>query len=167
MYGIKRSKTRKKKSPDLLVQTADSPAVTMAGAEEADERQRELFTQMHLIIREEINAAMEKLQPQLDGMKEDLKECNVKLVEVERSLSGMEDRITSLKKSNEFLLKENKELRERAERLETHSRKFNLRVFGLDRDVEKGNPTDFMANFFKEVFKGKNLPAEPEVEIAH
>lgn len=91
----------------------------------------------------------------------------MQLVEVERSLSGMEDRITSLEKSNEFLLKENKELRERAERLETHSRKFNLRVFGLDRDVEKGNPTDFMANFFKEGFKGKNLPAEPEVEIAH
>ncbi|KAL7405811.1 hypothetical protein ABVT39_007564 [Epinephelus coioides] len=139
----------------------------MAGADSADEKQCEMLMLMRSIIREEITAAIDKLQPQLNSMKAELKDCNKKLTEVERSLSGMEDRVTSLENLNELLQKENTELRERAERLEAHSRRFNLRVFGLDRDVEKGNPTAYMSNFFKEVFKGKKLPAEPEVEIAH
>lgn len=132
-----------------------------------DENQHEMLILMCSIIREEINAAIDKLQPQLNSMKADLNECNKKLTEVEHSLSSMKGQITSLETSNELLQKENKDLREKAKRLETHSQKLNLRLFGLAQDVEQGNPTDFMATFFKEVFKNRNLPREPEVEIAH
>lgn len=70
---------------------------------------------------------------------------------------NFEDHVSSLEKSNELLQKESMELRERAGRLKAHSRKFNLCVLGLDRNVEKGNPTAYMTSFFKKVFKGKKF----------
>lgn len=53
------------------------------------------------------------------------------------------------------------------ERLENFRRRFNLWVYGLDKDVEKGNPTEFTASFFKEVFKVKASLGQAEVETAH
>lgn len=61
-----------------------------------------------------------------------------------------------------------KELREKTEKLENYIRRLNLRVFGLDKDVEKGNPTGFMSVLLKEVSKeNKDLSCQPDVEIAH
>lgn len=51
------------------------------------------------------------------------------------------------------------------ERMEIHSRKLNLRMFGLKNDIVKGDPVVFMIMFSKEMFKGE-LGFEPTVEIA-
>ena len=124
---------------------------------------------IHKMMREEINAAIDdKLQPQLSKISTELKECVNKVTNAEQALSEIEDRITMLEASNQHLIKENKELKEKAEKLEFHSRKYNLRVFGLNREVEKGDPTAYMTNFFKSAFTGeRKLPVEPGVEIAH
>ena len=129
--------------------------------------QPEFAALIRSIIREELNEAIDKLQPQLDFLKVGLKECKDKLFDVELALSGTQEKMNEVEKVCNVLQKENKELREKTERLEIFSRRFNIRVFGLDKDVEKGNPTEFMASFFEEVFKDKNLPCLPEVEIAH
>lgn len=119
------------------------------------------------IIREELNVAMDKLQPQLDSLKAEFDECKGKVTNMERELSSTQKKVEDTEKLCKALQEENKELREKTERLESYSRRFNIRVFGLDKDIEKGNPTQFMSSFLKEAFKEKKLPCEPEVEIAH
>lgn len=82
-------------------------------------------------------------------------------------MSGTQDRVEDMEKICNTLRKENKELKEKTEKLESYSRRFNIRVFGLDKGIEKGNPTQFMSAFLKEVFKEREIPCLPEVEIAH
>ena len=128
--------------------------------------QAELLTLIRSIIREEIGAAFDRFQPQLDALKVELDTCGQKLGEMEEGLVGMDDRVAAVEAAHETLMKENNELKDKIEKMEIHSRKLNLRVFGLKSDIEKGNPTAFMTNFFKEVFRGE-LTCEPAVEIAH
>ena len=85
----------------------------------------------------------------------------------------MEERVAALEENKmkydvdtKQLHEENIELRDKLERLEAHSRKFNLRVHGLLIAAEKGDPTAYMNNFMKELFKGK-IKTDPVVEIAH
>lgn len=54
-------------------------------------------------------------------------------------------------------MKENKELREKAESLKSHSSKFSLCVFKLPIDIEKEQPNDFMVSLFNELFRDKNV----------
>lgn len=150
-----------------------NPQVTLtvsAGSEmESDAAQvnkAELAALIRVIIKEEINEAINKLQPQFDVLKLGLKDCNEKLVDVESALSGMHDRMDEAERVCKALQKENKELRDKNEKLESYSRRFNLRVFGLDKDMEKGKPTEFMESLFSEIFKEK-LPYKLEVEMAH
>ncbi len=81
-------------------------------------------------------------------------------------MSNLDSRVTKLETANEQLRKTNSELIEKAERLESHNRKYNLRVFGLSKDAEKGNPTSYTNTLFQELFKGK-LQTQPVVEVVH
>lgn len=99
------------------------------------EKQREMLVSISHIIREEINAAIDELQTQLNSMKEDLSEWKQTLKHGGHTLE----------KSKQLLMKENKELREKAESLESHSSKFNLRVFRL------------VVSLLNELFRDKNV----------
>ena len=76
----------------------------------------------------------------------------------------MDSWTTNSETAIQLLHKENDELKEKAERLENHSRKYSLQEFGLSADVEKGNLTICMPAHFKELFKDKLLL---ELENAH
>ncbi|KAK7888997.1 hypothetical protein WMY93_024557 [Mugilogobius chulae] len=139
------------------VEAHNDPVVT--GAQSSSE---ELAVLIRTILKEEISVVVS----QLNIIKEDIASCTRKLVEVDETLSTMDERVTKLETACTALRKANLELKEKAERLEMHSRKYNVRVFGLAKDVEKGNPTGYMSQLFKELFQGK-LQSEPDVEIAH
>ncbi len=135
---VRRRRKIAKKSRILPTLPSDTPVsgdstATVEGAmDDTDEKQHEMMELMHSVIREEINAAVDKLQPQLNSIREELKVCFVKVTNIEQSLSDMEDRVTSLERSNRLLQQVNKDLRIKAERQEEHSCKFNLRVLGLN-----------------------------------
>lgn len=131
-----------------------------------DINMQELSELIRIIIREEINAAVDKLQPQLDVVKKDISECSNKVSVIEEALDHMETRVAALESANESLRKENTDLKEKADRLENHSRKYNIRILGLVRDIEKGNPTSFVSALLNDLFKDK-LHRAPEVENAH
>ncbi|KAK7944954.1 hypothetical protein WMY93_000682 [Mugilogobius chulae] len=156
----KKTQTQTKASESAL----DQQVTDMAADKTVNSE--ELSALIRTIIREEINAAMEKLQPQLDNLKEDLNECTTKLFALETSLSSMESRISDLEKANEELGKENKDLKDKADRMEDRSRKYNIRILGIPIDAERGNPTSYVSALLKEHFKDK-LQYAPEVEIAH
>ena len=104
-------------------------------------------------MREEIGLMLNKLQPQLDGLKKDISKCSRKVGNIEEALSDVESSVTRLETANKQLRKTNSELRVKAERLESHSRKYNLRVFGLLKDAERGNPTSYMNTLLKANYK--------------
>jgi len=134
---------------------------------------QELSELIRSIMKEEIAVVLTTLQPQLNSLKVQMEECGRKLDDVEKGLGSMNERVSVLEENMEKcdmdvkqLYKENIEFRDKVERLEAYSRKFNLRVHGLPVGVEKGNPTAYMNNLVKELFKGK-IGTEPVVEIAH
>ncbi|KAI9535126.1 hypothetical protein NQZ68_007217 [Dissostichus eleginoides] len=126
----------------------------------------ELSVLIRSIIREEIGAAFEKFQPQLDALKGELDSCCQKLGDMEEGMTDMDCRVAILETANGNLMKENKEFKDKIERMEIQSRKFNLRVIGLKTDIEKSDPIAFVTNFLKEVF-GSELSCEPAIEIAY
>ncbi|KAJ4949709.1 hypothetical protein JOQ06_021218 [Pogonophryne albipinna] len=105
-------------------------------------------------------------QPQLDALKGELDSCCQRLCDMEEGITNMDCRVAILETANGNLKKENKELKDKIERMEIQSRKFNLRVIGLKTDIEKSNPIAFVTNFLKEVF-GSELSCELAVEIAY
>lgn len=124
----------------------------------------ELSALIRSIMREEFEAAFDKrLKPQLDALKGEIKSCSQKLGEIEKGLTDVDRRVSALEAANVNLIKENRVLKDKMERLEMHSRK---RVFGLKHDIEKSDPNVFMTNLFKEVFKGE-LKYDPVVDIAN
>lgn len=122
----------------------------------------ELTSLIRKIMREELDDAINRLQPQLNIVKAEVAKSANKICEMEDSLCSLDNRITKL----ESLRKDNNELKEKSERMESHSRKHNIRVIGLTSGVEKGNPTSYMSVLLKELFRDK-LQLEPEVEVAH
>ena len=74
----------------------------------------------------------------------------------------MDSRNTDIENSTTGLQVENTKLKDKIESLEMHSGKFNMRIFGLDNGIEKGNPTAFMSSFLKEIFSLDELPGIPQ-----
>ncbi|CAM4641599.1 unnamed protein product [Leuciscus chuanchicus] len=106
------------------------------------------------IMREELNVVVDKL----NNLAKDISFCTQRLGEVDVTMSNFDSRVTKLETANE-------ELKGKAERLEMYSRKYNVRVFGLTNDIEKGNPTSYMSALFEDLFQDK-LRGEPQVEMA-
>lgn len=161
---MSKKKTRSQTKLSGLGLAEQVPETEMAVGK--DINMQELSELIRIIIREEINAAVDKLQPQLDAVKKDMFECSNKVAAMEETLGHMDSRVTALEFANESLRKENTDLKEKADRLENHSRKYNIRILGLTRDTEKGNPTSFVSALLNDLFKDK-LHRAPEVENAH
>lgn len=166
--GKQNKRNKKSKSKNLSRQEQVTPLKDMAGIDK-----QELSELIRSIMKEEIAVALTTLQPQLNSLKGQMEECGRKLDGVEKGLGSMDERVSELEEDVKKcdvevkqLYKENTELRDKLERLEAHSRKFNLRVHGIPISVEKGNPTAYMNSLVKELFKGK-IATEPTVEIAH
>lgn len=161
---MSKRKTRSQTKLSGLGLAEQVPEINMAAGK--DINMQELSELIRIIIREEINAAVDKLQPQLDVVKKDMAECSNKIVAMEEMLDHMEIRFTALEVANKSWRKENTDLKEKADCLENHSRKYNIRILGLVRDTEKGNPTSFVSDLLTDLFKDK-LHRAPEVENAH
>lgn len=157
-------KKRKAQTKHGEVVLAQQMIATDMTAKEAN--MEELTSLIRRIMREELDEAINRLQPQLNAVKEQVLVCATKIGEIEASLCNFDSRITKLEGVNESLRKDNDELKEKTERLESHNRKYNVRVMGLTSDVEKGNPTSYMSQLLKELFSDK-LQLEPGVEVAH
>lgn len=161
---MSKKKTRSQTKLSGLGLAEQVPEIDMAAGK--DINMQELSELIRVIIREEINAVVDKLQLQLDVVKKDMSECSNKVAAMEETFDHMEIRVTALESTNESLRKENTDLKEKVDRLEYHSRKYNIRIFGLVRDIEKGNPTSYVSALLNDLFKDK-LHRAPEVENAH
>ena len=178
MNRMNRRKRGEKQTPISAppgIDLPDSPVLTAAQVPVKEMDKKEMSELIRSIIREELKAHMDELQPQHNSIKLDVKSCAEKVTGMETVLSGQSDQINeldrecgTLRKICNALQQENQELKDKTERLEGYSRRFNLRVFGLDRDVEGDNATEYMSALLRDVFTGqRNLPGPPDVEIAH
>ena len=146
------TRTLRNRTIEMAAQLNQSELVDLIRNVIREENQAERLV-LRSAIREEINIAMEKVQSQLNAMDVTITQCKEKSAEVDGTLSSMDSRITDLEESTTGLQIENTKLKDKIERLEMHSREFNMRVFGLDNGIEKGNPTAFMTSVFKEMFR--------------
>uniref|UniRef100_A0A3P8RIJ8 L1 transposable element RRM domain-containing protein n=1 Tax=Amphiprion percula TaxID=161767 RepID=A0A3P8RIJ8_AMPPE len=161
--------------PIFVPPVTDTPVLPAAQVPVEEMDRDEMSALICSITREELKEHIKELLPQLDSIKLDVKHCVEKVTGLETALSGQSDQINKvedecgeLQNICSMLQQENKELKEKTDRLEGYSRRFNIRVFGLNRGVEGDNATEYMSELLKDVFKGqKTLPCQPDVEMAH
>lgn len=103
----RKTKARTEKSETVDEQVT---AMDIAGKEN---NQQELSSSIRM-MREEISGVIDKLQPQLNALKEDVSVCSRKIGDVEEAFCNMDSRITKLETANKLLRKENDELKEKA-----------------------------------------------------
>ena len=131
----------------------------------------ELAAMVRAAVREEIGTALEShLKPIKDDLKKiqrKVTDCDEKVCALEATANETENRLARLEESNVELFKENKLLKSRAESLERHSRKCNLRILGLSPDVERGNPTAFVNTLLCDLFGKETFGLIPPVTVAH
>lgn len=108
---------------------------------------QELSELICTIIKEEIAVALTTLQPQLNFLKAQMEECGRKLDGVENSLNYMDECVAALEEDTDLKQLHKKNI-DKLERLEAHSRKFNIRVHGLPIGAEKA----YMNNLIRELF---------------
>ena len=74
----------------------DSPVLTAAQVPVKEMDKKEMSELIRSIIREELKAHMDELQPQLNSIKLDVKSCAEKVTGMETVLSGQSDQINEL-----------------------------------------------------------------------
>lgn len=67
------------------------------------------------------------------------------LSDIQKLLTGMEERITDI-------LQENKQLKLKVDDLENRSRRCNIRITGIPEQAEGARPTTFIESFLAEIF---------------
>lgn len=134
---------------------------------------KELLDLIRIVMKEE----NEVIVSALASLKMQVEKCVQTVNGVETGLNALESRVTALEESKKTddiatakalkdLRDENTSLREKLEKQESHSRKFNVRVRGLSIGIEGRDPTAYMNNLLAVLFKDK-IKTEPIVEIAH
>lgn len=123
------------------------------------------------IVREEISAALDnKLKPiheELKKLEVTIKSCKSKVEDLEAAANAMEERMSAAEKLYNDLRLANEQLKDKTDALENQSRKFNLRILGLQHGVEAGKPTSFVNKLLYELFGEEALGPPPLASIAH
>lgn len=80
--------------------------------------------------------------------------------DIEASMNSMDERLYVLERKCQSLERDNEELKSKMDDLEKCSRRNNLPILGIRKNVETSKPSQFMASFFAELF-GEKLPQTP------
>lgn len=122
-------------------------------------------------LREEAKADINTLRNELSQKIETLHRAHTETAdtqrEMERSLCDVSDKITAMDKAHTTLQKDYNKLQEKYMDLENRSRRQNLRVVGISEDIEAGNPSRFIAEFFSEVLGEENFESPILIDRAH
>lgn len=86
---------------------------------------------------------------------------------MENSLSDASDRLITLEKRYDSLIKEHKKLQDKCTDLESRSRRQNLRIIGIAEGAENNNPTHFVTKFLVEVLGKENFGSPIVIDRAH
>ncbi len=112
-----------------------------------------------------LNERFDKLEATFQVMQATQQELSDKIDAVEGQTNDHEARIVSLEDSLNTLHKENKMLKSKLNDLEGRSRRNNIRLIGIPEGVEKGRPTEFVAELIKQLFADFSDP--PVIDRAH
>lgn len=131
----------------------------------------ELVNVMREVIREELSTALDiKLQPiqkTIDAIHAETTENVNAIRSLEEHATDTDRRLLLLEGRYKAIETENVALKQKIGKLETYSRRFNIRVLGLQEGVEKGNPTSYLNTLLMELFGVDKVGAQPLVCIAH
>lgn len=87
--------------------------------------------------------------------------------DIETSMNDFEGRIATLESTVGNLLKENDQLKLKADDLENRSRRCNIRITGIPEKAEGPQPTSFIESFLGEVLGADAFPRPLTVDRAH
>lgn len=143
---------------------------TRAAAKQTMEN-AELASVIRQIVREEITEGFENnlkpIKESLSDLQTNVVSCMSKVKDLETAANAMETTAKLLEEENKWLKTEVHKLKEKTSALESHSRKFNLRIIGLPKGIEDGKPTQFVNKLFYETFGQDALGPSPLINIAH
>lgn len=122
---------------------------------------------IRLVFRGEIEILRAEIKSDIAPLQSALSSYCERVDEVEAAVTNIDTRLNAMETNYANLLAMNEKMQAKIDDLENRSRRDNLRVVGIPEGVEKGNPTEFMSNFFFEVLGPLGLESPPSLERAH
>lgn len=114
-----------------------------------------------------LDGALAPIAAAIEGVTAKINSQDHRIDDLEQHLSSYSDRVVSLERAVEDLTKNNKQLTEKMEDLESRSRRCNLRVIGIPEGAEGSDPVTFMSNFFADVLGTDVFQTPPLLDRAH
>ncbi len=123
------------------------------------------------LLREEAKVDINTLRGELSQKIEALHKIHTETAdtqkEMERSLCDAFDRITAVEKAHKTLNKDCNKLQEKCMDLENRSRRQSLCIVGINKDMEVGNLSCFVVEFFTEVLGEENFESPIIIDRGH
>lgn len=153
-------------SPELS--PANSPG-SAANTDEPSTSQPTLASVLAAIgkLDDDMNARFNTLNSNLHQVQTSLADHTARISDLEGFASDHESRIAALEKRCTELLETNKSTKRKLIDLENRSRRCNIKVTGLPEKVEKGNPTQFVAELLPQLLGTNNFSSGLKVDRAH
>uniref|UniRef100_A0A8C9ZAX5 L1 transposable element RRM domain-containing protein n=1 Tax=Sander lucioperca TaxID=283035 RepID=A0A8C9ZAX5_SANLU len=118
-------------------------------------------------LEEDMNSRFNALDSKLEQVQTSLTDHAARIADLEGCATDHESRITVLEKRCEKLTEINKATKHKLIDLESRSRRSNIKISGLPEKAEKGNPTQFMAEFLPQLLGINNFPSGLKVDRVH
>lgn len=115
----------------------------------------------------DMNTRFDTLDSKLHLVQASLAEHTTRITDLECCASDYETRITSLERRHEELMGMNKATKSKLIDLENRSRRSNIKITGLPEKVERGNPTQFVADLLPQILGPDSFPSVLKVDRAH
>ncbi|KAJ7985729.1 hypothetical protein DPEC_G00343480 [Dallia pectoralis] len=112
-----------------------------------------------------VEAALAPLSSMLDGIRSTAEEQGRRMDAFEHDMCDYS--IVALEEMVARLSSENQQLKDKTDDLESRSRRCNLRIVGIPKKMERGDPVGFMTGFFTEVLGTTLVPAPLKLDRAH
>lgn len=118
-------------------------------------------------LKEDMGTRFNSLDLKLHLVQTALADHATRITDLEGGTNDHETRIADLERRCEELTEANKTAKRKLIDLENRSRRSNIKITGLPEKAEKGNPTQFVAEFLPQLLGTSNFPGGLKLDRAH
>lgn len=140
--------------------TGDNAAVSKADLEA-------LLSDHKAALISEFKTSFKVLNEKIDGLQATVSGHNDRLTSLEENAETLHQRLEKVEATCDLLQTNNQRLQAKLTDLEGRSRRSNVRLVGLPEGIEGAQPTKFFSQLLKEALGEAVFPTAPELDRAH
>lgn len=118
-------------------------------------------------LSKKVDTRLADISKSIGTLAETVKATKRRVHEVEQTTVDHEARLQDIEKQCATFKNDNKTLKARLEMLESHSRRQNIRICGIQEDTEKGKPTEFVSELIPALLGSEHFKTAILIDRAH